>query len=312
MAIYKRNDTYWYDFRVAKKRWRGTTGEVNKRKAQAFHDDLKARKNREALGLEVPIKKTGRTIFKMIDEYLDFCQTQNRNSTMRQKYALWNCLKETVGDGPLHTIHADHIDKIRNAGKKNGLKDTTINQHTSNFKNFVRWACDQKYLNVNPVHHVRSLKVEEREPVVIADKDFTRIMNHVPVWLREIFWVDWMIGVRLANLIKLRYNQINLEEQYIEFPPSEMKKGHTARITIKHLPQLGEFFRIRKLAHPLDEYVWPSNRREPTVKINIMTRRMSVDVSVRPPRILASKLSLTNARSILSGTRSQLAGPRME
>lgn len=270
MTIYKRNDIYWYDFRVAKKRWRGSTGEINKRKAQVFHDDLQARKKREALGLEVTITTNGgtRTIFQTIDEYLNWSKTQNRNSTYGLKLALWNggkfkkvhSLKDAIGDGPLHTINATHIDKIRSVGKKRGLNDTSINRHTYNFKNFVSWACDQKYLHVNPVHHVRSLKVEEREPVTIADKDFTRIMNHVPVWLREIFWVDWMIGVRLSNLIKLRYHQINLEDQYIEFPPSEMKKGRTARITIKHLPELIEFFRIRKLAHPLGDYVWPSSK----------------------------------------------------
>ena len=69
MAIYKRNDIYWYDFWVAKKRERGSTGHVNKRKAQAFHDDLKARKKREANGLEVPIINK-LTIYEALDLYL--------------------------------------------------------------------------------------------------------------------------------------------------------------------------------------------------------------------------------------------------
>ena len=54
--IYKRGAVYWYEFRIAKIRHRGSTGLKNKRAAQEFHDDLQARKKREANGLEVQIQ----------------------------------------------------------------------------------------------------------------------------------------------------------------------------------------------------------------------------------------------------------------
>ena len=43
--IYKRGEFWWYEFRVAKIRYRGSTKSKKKRNAQEFHDDLKELKN---------------------------------------------------------------------------------------------------------------------------------------------------------------------------------------------------------------------------------------------------------------------------
>jgi integrase len=269
MAIYKRNNTYWYDFRVAKVRHRGSTGEVNKRKAEAFHEDLKARKKREAKGLEVTIT-SNQTIHQTMDEYLEFCKQENRASTYESKRQMFcggktrrfktrgKPIKELVPDAPLQTINADHIDLIRNGCQTQ--EKSTINRYCDNFKKFVAWATERKYFQLNPVQHVRSLTVPKKEPEVISDVDFQKIMGAVPMWLREIIWVDWLIGVRLSNITKLRYDQVNLKGKYIAFKPEDMKKGTSVRIDLEDLPELLEWFRVRRTAHPFEDYVWPSPR----------------------------------------------------
>ena len=50
----KLSKNHFYDFRVDKVRYRGSTGESDKAKAEKFEADLKALKIREANGLEFP------------------------------------------------------------------------------------------------------------------------------------------------------------------------------------------------------------------------------------------------------------------
>ena len=270
MAIYKRNDIYWYDFRVAKVRHRGSTGEVNKRKAEAFHDDLKARKKREAKGLEVTIT-TKHTIHKTIDEYIEHCKRAMRSSTNKYKIITFQggkkrkpgtkTIKEIVPEAPLQTINKDHLKKIRAYGHERGLKTSSANRLCNEFQAFAAWATEEDYFAADPIQHIKGLPVEDAKPKLISDDQFTELLNNVPMWLREIVWVDWLIGVRLSNVVGLRYDQIHWEEEgneYIEFAPSEMKKGKNTRIDLEDLPELVNWFKIRRLAHPEDTYVWMS------------------------------------------------------
>jgi integrase len=129
------------------------------------------------------------------------------------------------------------------------------------FQAFAAWATNQDYFAADPIQHIKGLKVDAPDPKLISDDQFTDLLNNVPMWLREIVWVDWLIGVRLANVVSLRYDQVHIEDEdnlYIEFAPSEMKKGNATRIDLSDLPELVDWFRIRRLAHPSDPYVWMS------------------------------------------------------
>jgi len=272
MTIYKRNEIYWHDFYVKKVRYRGSTGMVNKRKAQQFEDDLKARKKREANGLEVAITNQ-KTIHEAIDEYVDYCKLALRATSYYYKHLTFiggenrkpgtKTIKEIIVDGPLHTVTDKHLDKIRAYAKDRKMKTSSANRLAGEFKAFVAWATGKKYFTADPIQHIKGLPVEDADPKIISDDQFTALLNNVPVWLRELVWVDWLIGVRLANVVELRYDQIHIEDddnQYIEFWPSEMKKGKTTRIDLSDLPELVQWFKIRRQAHPDDPYVWMSPR----------------------------------------------------
>ena len=255
MAIYKRGEVYWYDFRVARKRERGSTGLKSKRAAQEFHDDLKARKKREANGLEVTITND-QGIYAALDEYFIWCKTQFRATTLDTKKYTWQSLKKVIKDGPLHSITTRHVDTIQNYGVAHGVKNSTTNYRVDQFKSFVKWAKKKKYIQFNPITDLEKLPEPEPNDKLISNDDFNKLLDVCPVHLREIIWVDWQTGMRLSNVVKLRYDQINFEAGGIDFAPDDMKKGK--RVFVDLGPALVEWFRKRYDANPGETYVWPS------------------------------------------------------
>ena len=256
--IYKRGLKYWYEFRVAKVRYRGSTGLTNKRAAQEFHDDLQARKKREANGLEVTITKS-KTLYEALDGkdgYFSYCKGQFKDSTNETKMFTWNILKKVIKDIPLHSIDTKHVDSIQNYGVENGVKNSTTNFRVDQFKAFVKWAKKKKHIPFNPLTDIEKLFVPDPADKLISDDDFNKLLDVCPTHLQEIIWVDWQTGMRLSNVVKLRYDQIDLEVGGIHIAPLEMKKGNMVFIDLD--PNLIQWFERRRAAHPDDEYVWPT------------------------------------------------------
>ena len=262
--IYKRRKIYWYDFRVNKVRYRGSTGLETKRAAIEFHDDLKNRKKREAKGLD-PTITSEHTIYGALEKYLAYSKIHLRASTMKNKESSWNDLKKVIKDGPLAALGQKEVTQFREYGIKVGLKNSSINRLIDQLRAFTRWAStphdkQPKLLSHNPLPDCESLPVPDPVDKLISDQDFERLMAAVPEDLKEIIWVDWQTGMRVRNVVRLRYNQIDFEAGGIEFTPDEMKKGKPVFIDLE--PELIEWFQKRHAAHPDHVYVWPSPRKK--------------------------------------------------
>ena len=295
MAIYKRGEVYWYDFRVAKKRERGSTGEINKRKAEAFHEDMKSRKKREANGLEVPIINK-LTIYEALDLYLSDPEliASCRASSLLTKRHVWLggdrvnrpkkkgslVLKDIIKDAPLHTLGDKNVDDIIRISGQHGAKISTVNSRIAQLKAFSKWCSKKKHLAYDPLADSGKLEQPEQAHKLIGDDDLQRLFASVPTWLREIIWVDWQVGARLSNIVGLRYDQVDYDNACLVFTPDEMKKGKAVRIDLE--PVLVDWFRIRQLAHPDETYVWPSPYKD---KAHYAAQHVSQTFSVHARRL---------------------------
>jgi len=253
--IYKRGAVYWYEFRIARVRHRGSTGLKNKRAAQEFHDDLQARKKREANGLEVQIQSKQK-IYELLDEYLEFCKIDLRKSTVNQKRNCFSQVKKVIKDGPLQTLSPENVKALQTYGRKVGWEHSTINVYHDQLLAFARWATQEKHFNFNPIADIPRLSVPQPVDKLISPEELERLLKVVPTFLAEIIWVDWQMGVRLSNVSSLRYDQINFNTKTIYYAPGEMKKGKQVEIDMD--PELADWLTKRRAAHRFDTHVWPS------------------------------------------------------
>jgi integrase len=145
---------------------------------------------------------------------------------------------------------------VRKYHVDNDLENATSNSRVSELRAFTRWATKEKYLSHNPLAEVGKLPVPEPKDKLIREQDFDRLLEVCPQYLKEIIWVDWQTGMRLANVVKLRYDQIDFEAGGILYAGDEMKKGKAVFIDLE--PELVEWFKRRRAAHPNDIHVWPS------------------------------------------------------
>lgn len=89
-------------------------------------------------------------------------------------------------------------------------------------------------MSANPLATGEPNNLPVPDPVdkLISDTDFQRLLNAVPNTLKEIIWVDWETGMRLANVVKLRYDQIDFKAGGIEFIPDDMKKANRCSLIL--------------------------------------------------------------------------------
>ncbi len=198
---------------------------------------------------------------------------------MTIKKSNWNGLKKVIKDGPLAALGPKDVAAFRKYGAQQELKNASINHHIDELRAFTRWATNPpdetipKLLSHDPLADCKKLPVPEPVNKVISDQDFVRLMASVPAYLKEMIWVDWQTGLRLANVVSLRYDQIDFEAGGIEFTADEMKKGKPVFIDLE--PELLEWFQKKHAAHPDDVYVWPS----PHVRLGQTSSRNSSCVS---------------------------------
>ena len=161
-----------------------------------------------------------------------------------------------IKDAPLHSIDTKHVDAIQNYGVENGVKNSTTNFRVDQFKAFVKWAKKKKLIQFNPLTDIEKLSEPEPEDKLISDDDFNKLLEVCPTHLQEMIWIDWQTGMRLSNVVKLRYDQLDLDLGGINITALEMKKGKSVFIDLDQ--NLIEWFERRRAAHPHDEYVWPA------------------------------------------------------
>lgn len=132
-------------FSGQKVRYRGSTGLENKRKAQEFHDDLQARKKREANGLETTITSE-HMFYETYEDYLKYSKLHLRASTVQTKTYTWDILKQIISDKPLQAISTKDVEAIRDHGLTNDRKNSTINLRVNELRAFTKWATLKIYV----------------------------------------------------------------------------------------------------------------------------------------------------------------------
>lgn len=129
------------------------------------------------------------------------------------------CLKnlcEFMGTYYLQDISPLLIEKYKPKRLSEGVKPATVNRELSVLKRAFNLAINWKMADENPVQKVRFLRQPEPRERILTEDEEERLLEASSEHLRPVILVALRTGMRKAEIVTLRWDQIDMRNREIE------------------------------------------------------------------------------------------------
>lgn len=241
--IYKRQDVWYLDVRVKGQRLRKRLG-PSKKIAELALKDAEVKIARDEFGFS----KHDIVIDKLIERFLEYNRTNNRETTTSRYKAVTNHFKQyllakhptvvavsqlspEIIEGfktyrrdswvnPNGAPIEDDDDLTENS--RLGAKSRTVNFELDGVKTMLNLAIRWGYLRENPAKQVRPLKSDDRKPVrFLTVKECTKLLDAADHELKPILYAFLNTGMRKAELENLQWADVDLQRKRISIKSKE-------------------------------------------------------------------------------------------
>lgn len=227
MSVYEKNGKWYYKCQVYNVRKHGACkGCKDVSEALEFEAEIK---NKISL---IHRKKADEsemiTVGEMLDEFLAYSKINNKPSTYKDNKHRVRLLKGFFGDKTI--IASIKVSKIENLKTYIviDLKDSksTFNRYFAVLKKAFNLLIINHRLNLlNPCNLVKPLKTDNSIMRYLTLEEEERLMKELSPHLKPIVICALTTGLRLSNILNLKWESINFDYGYIEILKQE-NKGH--------------------------------------------------------------------------------------
>jgi len=209
MFLFKRGKFYHLEYfdEYENRKKRISTKCINKKDALRFLTNFKTN-----------IQKSSKVKFISLKdfqcEYLEYIKINFSKSYFVTVEVSFRLLKNEIGDIPINKISYTQVDKfftVTFKRTKEGAR-TYLIALKSAFNKAKKWG----YINDNIFTQINLPKIPVSSPVFIEDHEFNQIIRNTPNKdLQDIFITGIHSGMRLSEILNLRWSALNLKERKI-------------------------------------------------------------------------------------------------
>jgi integrase len=233
-AFLREGSSIWaYQIYVNGRRERGSTGQRNKRAAEAFV----AKKLAEySVGFSSPISNKV-TVQELMDDLL-LRHKNDGNKSVEDDESRWrNHLQPFFGHLRSTQVTSDLIERYINERKREETRskrppeNATINRELALLKAAYNYGAEKTPPKVIRVPHFRMLEERNVRKGFVKDAEYIRLAEttakeetaKLRPWLRGMFEAGWCYGWRADEIQSLRVNQFDAMARIILLEPGETK-----------------------------------------------------------------------------------------
>jgi integrase len=203
-----------------------STGTADRRKAQEFLDRLKAQRwETNKLGVK-PRRTWAEAVLKFLEE-----TTHKRSQSKDKGILLW--LDPFLGDRTIDEIDRALIDRIKLARTKVGSQ-STANRYLAVIRSILRKARDE-WEWVEHIPKVSLFKEPEGRTRSLSYEEFARLHSQLPDHLADMALFTVATGLRQANVAKLEWVEVNLEQRHAWIPAHKYKNGSPHSVPLNEI-----------------------------------------------------------------------------
>jgi site-specific recombinase XerD len=163
---------------------------------------------------ELPAKKHSISITKFKDEYIAHIEPTKSISYIRSVKLSFKMLIAYAGDFLLRELDTHTIDKFITHTFARTPRGASLYYRTlkAAFSKAVLW----NYISENPLKKIKSPKVSKSFPIFISEAELHTILGKTKEeYLRNIFFTAFYTGMRLGELVNMKWSWIDLNEKQI-------------------------------------------------------------------------------------------------
>lgn len=252
-GIYKRGNVWWIRYKGVDGRMNfESTGSPKLREAQTL---LTIRRNAVLEGKAPEVKRIVNHTFREMSElYIEWMKVRHKSAEL--KGYLIGQLQETFANLPLRRITPMIVTQFQTKYLQLGLKNSSINKKVLLLKAMIVWAVKNGMVEQDisdKLKKVEMLKDDSKRLRFLSVEESQALVEACDSFFRPIVIMALTTGMRKREILKLRWDKVDLEHGYILL--EETKNGELREVPIipELLKVLGELPR-----HGDCPYVFPN------------------------------------------------------
>ena len=224
----KRSSFYQIVYEVKGKKTSKSTGTANKAEAQKIMEefskgvlsDKKSFNNSTQEKNELPVSQQVRSILDFKKEYLEYLKPIKSKHYITSIELSFNQFISFCGNIPLQQINTQIIDRFISTTFARTQRGAHHYYRTlkAAFNKAVEW----NYIETNLFTKVKFPRLTKVYPVFLTEDDLLIILTNTPYgYLKDIFTVAFYTGMRLGELINMKWNWIDFFKNQITIKCSD-------------------------------------------------------------------------------------------
>lgn len=224
MSLIKRGSIWWVRFSHNGERIQRSTETTEKIKAQQIHDKWKAEIwNVKVLG-ERPNKTWREAVVKWITE------SQHLKSLKTSLFSIrW--LDDELKDILVKDITKDIVDTLLSKLRKTNLSYATMNHHIGMLRIILRKAC-YEWEWIDKIPKIKLLKLSNARTRWITKDEARKLIRELSPHLKPMVELSLLTGLRQANILNLKWENVSFERKQITISYKESKSGRTFSVPL--------------------------------------------------------------------------------
>ena len=225
MSLNRRNDIWWLDVTTPNgERIRRSTGTIDKKEAQEFHDYFKTELWRKHnLG-----EKTKRS---WIEAVVRWSKEHHNPASIKKNRFILRWLGNHLDKYMLDEISRDTIDKLTDLRQQDGVSDTTVNRTLEILRAILRKACDD-WEWIDRVPKIRMLKEPKKRIRWLTKDESETLFNELPSHLEEMARFTLATGLRQSNVSQLEWSQVDINRRVAWIHADQAKAGKSITVPL--------------------------------------------------------------------------------
>jgi len=279
--LFKRKDFgFWYIgyYDESGKLKKKSTKEKLKTRADIVHDNFKQKKKRNIESDILYLKEVQDIIFNFIKN--NFAPT----TLLLYKNAIRN-LDSLFGYKPIKSITLIDIEEYKSKRLKT-ISPVTLNIELRTIRAFFNYCVEFNLLSHNQLSKISQIRIQEKKLLTFSSSEINLIISNIQhTKLRQIVTVGAYTGMRLNEILTLKYSRINLSEKIIEIIntgnfATKTKKNRIIPIPDTLLEELNSLFFDKNNGTPYlvdqDSYIFSTDGKAPFNKSYVTRKFKSV------------------------------------
>ncbi len=198
-----------------------------------------------------------------------------RPSTMETYKLAVNHFKDVCGDKVIDQYTAADVENFKNSQIERKISKVSVNIWLHGVKSVFGVALKHEWIAKSPFQRSLEFSIPQQTPTYVTKEDFQKLLEKVKEpMLRELFLFASLTGLRLSEILNLRWDKVDLDKKQITIANTETFTTKTGRMRTIPMHDL-EFTLLSARRGNAEGYVFCKRGGFPLLK-NFVSKKFKV------------------------------------